>query len=938
MNVVVVESPAKAKTINKYLGPDYTVLASFGHVRDLPAKDGSVRPEEDFAMSWEVEGKADVRIKAIAQALKSADGLILATDPDREGEAISWHISEELKRRHALNGKPVSRVVFNEITKSAVLDAMAHPREVNRELVEAYLARRALDYLVGFTLSPVLWRKLPGSRSAGRVQSVALRLICEREAEIEVFKSQEYWTVAVVFATEDGAVFTARLTHLDGRKLEKFDLPNQAAAEAAVAKIAAGAPFHVSAVERKTVRRHPFPSFTTSTLQQEASRKLGFSASHTMRLAQRLYEGVDIGGETVGLITYMRTDSVQLSGEAIAGSRRLIEADYGQRYLPEKPRFYTTKAKNAQEAHEAIRPTDLFRRPQAMARHLDGDLRRLYELVWKRTVASQMESAELDQVTVDIAGSGVGLRATGSVLKFDGFLKLYQEDRDDPAEDEEGDSRLPEMKAEQPLERKETKPEQHFTQPPPRYSEASLVKRLEELGIGRPSTYASILQVLQDREYVRLDRRRFYPEDRGRIVTAFLTGFFRRYVEYGFTAGLEEQLDDISGGRIDWKTVLRQFWEDFSRAVGETKELRISEVIDALDADLGRHFFPEGADGADPRVCPSCGAGRLSLKLGRFGAFIGCSNYPECRYTRRLGVDNGDGAEADTGPKELGLDPVSGLKVSLRKGPYGHYVQLGENGAPAPVKVDETKTDEAAAFEAPKGEAPKGEAPKGKAKAKRKPAKEKLPKPKRVSLPQGMAPSEVDLDRGLALLALPRELGPHPADGEIITAGIGRFGPYLKHGPVYKSLAKDDDVLSIGLNRAISLLAEPKGANRRGGAPGKPLGAHPADGAPVTLHEGRYGPYVKHGKVNATLPKSLAPDQVTLEQAIPLLAERLAKTGGKPPAKGRKTSFRQPAAKPAKAGAGDGVAEEGAAPPARKRAAASQKRPPRKAKKPESGT
>ena len=850
MNVVVVESPAKAKTINKYLGPDYTVLASFGHVRDLPAKDGSVRPEEDFAMSWEVDGKADVRIKAIAQALKSADSLILATDPDREGEAISWHISEELKRRHALTGKSVSRVVFNEITKSAVLDAMAHPREVNRELVEAYLARRALDYLVGFTLSPVLWRKLPGSRSAGRVQSVALRLICEREAEIEAFKSQEYWTIAVVFATEDGAVFTARLTHLDGRKLEKFDLPNQAAAEAAAAKIAAGAPFHVSTVERKTVRRHPFPSFTTSTLQQEASRKLGFSASHTMRLAQRLYEGADLGGETVGLITYMRTDSVQLSGEAIAGSRRLIEADYGQRYLPEKPRFYTTKAKNAQEAHEAIRPTDLFRRPQDMARHLDSDQRRLYELIWKRTVASQMESAELDQVTVDIAGTGVGLRATGSVLKFDGFLKLYQEDRDDPAEEEEGDSRLPELKAEQPLERKETKPEQHFTQPPPRYSEASLVKRLEELGIGRPSTYASILQVLQDREYVRLDRRRFYPEDRGRIVTAFLTGFFRRYVEYGFTAGLEEQLDDISGGRIDWKTVLREFWEHFSRAVGETKELRISEVIDALDADLGRHFFPEGADGADPRVCPSCGAGRLSLKLGRFGAFIGCSNYPECRYTRRLGVDNGDGSEADTGPKDLGQDPVTGLKVSLRKGPYGHYVQLGENGAPAPVKVDETKTDEAAVLEAPNG-APDGEAPKAK-KAKRKPAKEKLPKPKRVSLPQGMVPSEVDLDRGLALLALPRELGPHPEDGEMITAGIGRFGPYLKHGPVYKSLAKDDDVLSIGLNRAISLLAEPKGANRRGGAPGKPLGNHPADGAPVTLHEGRYGPYVKHGKVNAT--------------------------------------------------------------------------------------
>ncbi|HEX4571585.1 MAG TPA: type I DNA topoisomerase [Dongiaceae bacterium] len=904
MNVVVVESPAKAKTINKYLGPDYTVLASFGHVRDLPAKDGSVKPEEDFAMSWEVEGKSEQRIKAIAQALKSADKLILATDPDREGEAISWHISEELRRRRALGGKPVARVVFNEITKSAVLDAMKHPREVNRELVEAYLARRALDYLVGFTLSPVLWRKLPGSRSAGRVQSVALRLICEREAEIEAFKSQEYWTIAVVFETADGAAFTARLTHLDGRKLEKFDLPNQAAAEAAVAKIAEGAPFRVATVERKTVKRHPFPSFTTSTLQQEASRKLGFSASQTMRLAQRLYEGVDLDGETVGLITYMRTDSVQLSGEAIGASRRLIEADYGKRYLPEKPRFYSTKAKNAQEAHEAIRPTDLFRRPQAIARHLDGDLRRLYELIWKRTVASQMESAELDQVTVDIEGRGVGLRATGSVLKFDGFLTLYQEDRDDPAEDEEGEGRLPELTADQPLTRKETKPEQHFTQPPPRYSEASLVKRLEELGIGRPSTYASILQVLQDRNYVRLDRRRFYPEDRGRIVTAFLTGFFRRYVEYGFTADLEEQLDDISGGRIDWKTVLRQFWKDFSQAIGETKDLRISEVIDALDADLGRHFFPEGASGADPRVCPSCGTGRLSLKLGKYGAFIGCSNYPECRYTRRLGIENGEAAVADTGPKDLGQDPVTGLAVSLRKGPYGHYVQLGENGNGAGDSNGN-------------GAEEQGEKPKGK-----KRAKVKEPKPKRVSLPRSMPPADVDLDRALALLALPRELGAHPETGEMITAGIGRFGPYLKHGPVFKSLPKDDDILSIGLNRAVSLLAEAKGGGRRGAAPGKPLGEHPTEGGQVTLHEGRYGPYVKHGKVNATLPKSLAPDRVTLDGAVTLLAERLAKTGGKTArARGRKAAAPK---------------TEGAAPPAsRKRAAASRPRPPRKTKPPE---
>jgi DNA topoisomerase-1 len=873
MNVVVVESPAKAKTINKYLGADYTVLASFGHVRDLPPKDGSVRPEEDFAMSWEVDGKSEARIKAIAQALKSADTLILATDPDREGEAISWHISEELNRRKALHGKQVARVVFHEITKSAVLDAMEHPREVNRELVEAYLARRALDYLVGFTLSPVLWRKLPGSRSAGRVQSVALRLICEREAEIEAFKAQEYWTIAVAFTTDDGQIFTARLTHLDGRKLEKFGLPNEAAANAAAAKIAGGAPFKVSAVERKTVKRNPFPSFTTSTLQQEASRKLGFSASQTMRVAQRLYEGVDLEGETVGLITYMRTDSVQVSGEAIAASRRLITADYGDRYLPEKPRFYTTKAKNAQEAHEAIRPTDLFRRPRDVGRHLDADQRRLYELIWKRTVASQMESAELDQVAVDIAGTNVVLRANGSVLKFDGFLTLYQEDRDDPSEDEEGEGRLPDLAPQQPVTAKETKPEQHFTQPPPRYSEASLVKRLEELGIGRPSTYASIIQVLQDRNYVRLDRKRFYPEDRGRLVTAFLTGFFRRYVEYGFTAALEEQLDDISGGRVDWKTVLRQFWGDFSQAVAGTKELRISEVIDALDADLGRHFFPESKDGSDPRVCPVCAKGRLSLKLGKFGAFIGCSSYPECRYTRRLGIDNGDGSAVDAGPKELGVDPESGLKVSLRKGPYGHYVQLGENGAPPPKAEKRVKGEKRA-----KGEkAPKAEKPQ---------------KPKRVSLPRGLEPADVDLPKALALLALPRPIGAHPETGEMITAGIGRFGPYLKHGPVYKSLAKDDDVLTIGLNRAVALLAEAKGANRRGGSPGRPLGDHPADGKPVTLHEGRYGPYVKHGKINATLPKSVTPDRVTLAEALPLLEERAAKGGGK--------TARRPIAKTAK--------------------------------------
>ncbi|MGH6931606.1 MAG: type I DNA topoisomerase [Dongiaceae bacterium] len=843
MNVVVVESPAKAKTINKYLGPGYKVVASFGHVRDLPPKDGSVQPDQNFSMIWEVDKRAEPRLKEIAQAVKSAASLILATDPDREGEAISWHICEELRRRKALNGVHVSRVVFNEVTKSAVLDAMKHPRELNRELIDAYLARRALDYLVGFTLSPVLWRKLPGSRSAGRVQSVALRLICEREKEIEAFQAREYWSVEAVFKTSGGDSFTARLTHLDGRKLDKFDLPNQAAGEAAVAAILAGSPFEVANVERKNVRRNPFPPFTTSTLQQEASRKLGLGASRTMRIAQKLYEGVNVNGETVGLITYMRTDGVQLSNEAITACRRLISHGYGDKYLPSSPRVYRSTAKNAQEAHEAIRPTDIGRRPQGVARALDSDERRLYELIWKRTLASQMESAVLDQVAVDIAGGQTVLRATGSVVVFDGFLTLYQEDRDDPAEDDEQDRRLPNLTQGQPVARDQVTPEQHFTQPPPRYSEASLVKRLEELGIGRPSTYASIIQVLQDRNYVRLEKRRFIPEDRGRLVTAFLTSFFERYVQYNFTADLEEQLDDISGGRVDWKKVLNEFWGAFSEAIGGTKDLSITQVIDALDAELGPHFFPVAGDGADPRLCPACRAGRLGLRLGRFGAFIGCSGYPDCKYTRRLGIENGaNGNGEHGGPKELGQDPASGLAVSLRRGPYGAYVQLGEGNG-------ETNT-----------------------------------KPKRVSLPRGVSPGDVDLARAIGLLSLPRELGKHPKSGESITAGIGRFGPYLKHGDSYKSLGANDDVLTIGLNRAISLLAE--GPGRRRGPIGKPVGNHPADNQPITLHSGRYGPYIRHGKLLASLPRDANSDELTLDGVVALLAARAeaiaAKKGGSP--------------------------------------------------------
>ncbi|CAA7612890.1 type I DNA topoisomerase [Magnetospirillum sp. SS-4] len=877
MKVVVVESPAKAKTINKYLGSDFQVLASFGHIRDLPPKDGSVRPDEGFAMDWETDPKSERHIKDIAAAVKGAEGLYLATDPDREGEAISWHVRSVLESRKALKGVEVKRVVFHEITKTAVLDAMRHPRDIDQPLVDAYLARRALDYLVGFTLSPVLWRKLPGSRSAGRVQSVALRLICERESEIEAFRTQEYWTIAAEFKTPKGAVLGAALTHLDGRKLDKFDLPDEAAAREAEKKAAAAA-YSVAKVERKRARRNPYPPFTTSTLQQEASRKLYFGAQRTMQLAQRLYEGVDIGGETVGLITYMRTDGVQMAAEAIARAREVIGDEFGKAYVPEAPRLYKTKAKNAQEAHEAIRPTDLARKPDDVARYLDKDQLRLYELIWKRTLASQMASAELDQVAVDIASADrqITFRATGSVVVFDGFMKVYQEDRDD-AEGEDAEKLLPDVAEKDDMVRKGLKADQHFTQPPPRFSEASLVKRMEELGIGRPSTYASILTVLQDRNYVRLDSRRFIPEDRGRLVTAFLESFFGRYVEYNFTAELENQLDDISGGRIDWKAVLEQFWKAFSGSVDETRDLRVTQVLDALDQLLGPHFFPDDGSGHDPRVCPTCSAGRLSLKLGKFGAFIGCSAYPECRFTRPLtsGESAGDD-EVREGPKELGSDPASGLPVSLRKGPYGYYVQLGDESTlkaePAPEP-----------------------APPAKGKKPAKPKAPKAPKPKRVSLFRGLEAADVTLDVACRLLALPREVGPHPETGLMIKAGVGKFGPYLMYDGGYKSLAKGDDVLTIGMNRAVELLAQPKGGKGAAG-PLKTLGEH--DGKPVTLHEGKYGPYASSNGVHATLPKDSSLETITLDEAVALIKAKAARGPAKP---ARKTAAKAAPAKKAPA-------------------------------------
>ena len=869
MNLVVVESPAKAKTINKYLGSGYEVLASFGHVRDLPAKDGSVDPNANFRMIWEVDAKSQKRLNEIARAAKGAEKLILATDPDREGEAISWHVLEVLKQKKALHGQEVERVVFNAITKQAVTEAMNKPRRIDQALVDAYLARRALDYLVGFTLSPVLWRKLPGARSAGRVQSVALRLVCDRELEIEKFVRREYWSIVATLATPRNEVFEARLVGADGQKLQRLDVGSGAEAEAFKEALETAA-FTVSSVEARPQKRHPQPPFTTSTLQQEASRKLGFAPAHTMRVAQRLYEGIEIGGEAVGLITYMRTDGVQIADEAVRAARGVIAADYGDRYVPPSPRRYETKAKNAQEAHEAIRPTELTRRPAQTKRYLDPDQAKLYELIWLRTVASQMESAELERTTVDIAAKVASrlleLRATGTVVKFDGFLALYQEGRDEDTDDEEA-RRLPSMSAGERLAKRSIAATQHFTEPPPRYSEASLVKRLEELGIGRPSTYASILQVLKDRKYVRLEKRRLFPEDRGRIVVAFLESFFAKYVEYDFTAGLEEKLDLISNNEIAWREVLRDFWRDFIGAVDEIKDLSITEVIDALDALLAPHLFPPRADGGDPRQCPNCPGGRLTLKLSKYGAFIGCSNYPECRYTRPLSV-SGDGA-AEIGTKKLGADPKTGLEVTLRNGRFGPYVQLGE-------AVDGAK-------------------------------------PKRASLQKGMTPEDIDLDRALALLSLPREIGRHPEDGEPIRAGIGRFGPYVQHGKTYANLEAGDDVFHIGLNRAVTLIAEKhaKGPRfRRFGAdPGRALGMHPTKGGPIVAKNGRYGPYVSHDGINATLPRDKTPETITLEEAAALLdarAERGAPAPharprqGKRAAPGAARQSTRPATRPAK--------------------------------------
>ena len=856
MPVVVVESPAKAKTINKYLGDDYTVLASFGHVRDLPPKDGSVDTDADFAMKWEVAAESKKHVKAIKDALASDPNLILATDPDREGEAISWHLREALAS--SLKKAQVSRVTFNAITRNAVTEAMANPRDIDQPLVDAYLARRALDYLVGFNLSPVLWRKLPGAKSAGRVQSVALRIIVDREMEIEAFRAREYWTVHATLATPKGDEYRAQLVTYAGRKLERYDLANEEAARLAV-KAVESRDLKVTSVASKPASRNPWPPFMTSTLQQEASRKLGLGARACMSAAQRLYEA--------GYITYMRTDGIDMAPEAVMAARDAIKARFGEAYVPKSPRVYKNKAKNAQEAHECIRPTDMMLSPDKL--NVEPEQRKLYDLIWKRTLASQMEAARMERTTVEIgsADGQVGLRATGQVMLFDGFLKVYDQGTDD--DEGEDSARLPQIAQGEPAAKRAVVPEQHFTQPPPRYTEATLVKRMEELGIGRPSTYASIVTTIQDREYVRKDKNRLIPEDKGRLVTAFLVKYFPRYVSYDFTAEMEGELDDISSGEREYREVLRRFWRDFTAALEGTSELRITEVLEAIDEALAPHLYPARADGGDPRECPLCGKGRLNLKTARSGgAFIGCNNYPECRYTRPI-----SGAEGEAvGDTVLGLDP-EGIEISLKTGRFGPYVQRGEATA-------------------------------------------EQPKPPRASIPKGWDAASMDLEKALMLLNLPREIGPHPEDGVMIEAGIGRYGPYVKHGSRYANLPEVDEVFTIGMNRAVEVLAaKPQRGRAAPAAALAELGEHPEGGA-VQVLSGRYGPYVKWGKVNATLPRDVTPESLTMEQALELISAKASKGGKKPAAK-------KAAKEPAKAAAKK--------PAARKTAKAAEKAPARTA-------
>ena len=809
-NLLIVESPAKAKTIGKYLGKDYSVVASFGHVRDLPSKNGSVEPNNNFNMHYEISPKSTKHVKAIVDAAKGCDKIILAPDPDREGESIAWHVLEVLKQKKAVKAATkVERVVFNAITKNSILEAIKHPRQIDMDLVDAQQARRALDYLVGFTLSPILWKKLPGSRSAGRVQSVALRLICDREEEIEAFRSQEYWDIKIDLESLKNMAFTASLVEVEGKKLEKFSITNEAAA-AKITKLLEDKKYQVVDITKKQTKRRPYPPFITSSLQQEAARKLGYSVSKTMMLAQRLYEGVEIGGQNQGLITYMRTDSIDMTPEAIVAARAYIDKAYGTKYLPESANVFKSKIKNAQEAHEAIRPADFAFPPESVKHHLDSDQFNLYELIWKRTISSQMADVIFDQVVADIITipTYAKARATGSVIKFDGFYKIYNEDKDDEKDEDEGKQQLPELTLSEALALIDVKPAQHFTEPPPRYSEASLVKKMEELGIGRPSTYASIISVLQDRGYVKLDRKRFFPEERGRVVTTFLKEFFAKYVEYGYTASIEDELDIISEGKLNWRVFLKNFWGDFNGTILEVGEKPFAEVLEVLNQKIGGQIFGVDAEGKAKNTCPTCGKGTLGLRLGKFGAFIGCSNYPECKHTMQIfdkGEEGPDG-EPSSGkpmfePRSLGNDPKTGFEVMVKIGPYGPYLELIGSGGEVPVVekapevVEEkkpSKTSKTAKAKKPKKEP--------------KPKKPKVLKPKRISIPKNLDPKLIELKEALGLLSLPREVGIHPETGKKIVASIGPYGPYLAHDAKYVSL-KEDSVLEVGLNRAIDLIA-----------------------------------------------------------------------------------------------------------------------------------
>ena len=836
MNLVIVESPAKAKTINKYLGNDYNVLASFGHVRDLPSKNGSVDPENDFSFEWEVSNTSKKHIKEIYDAAESSSNIFLATDPDREGEAIAWHIIELLNKKKLTKDKSIKRVVFSEITKSAVKNGIDNPRELDHSLVDAYLARRALDYLFGFSLSPVLWRKLPGAKSAGRVQSVALRLICEREVEIESFDPQEYWKIKANLEVVDNNI-EASLTHYDGKKVDKFSFKNEEDAKK-VTESFKGQIFKFTDITKKPASRNPDAPFSTSTLQQTASSIFGFGASRTMQIAQRLFQGVEIDGETTGLITYMRTDSTDLSKEAIHSYRDFIQNNFDSSYLPKEIRsFKSKKAKNAQEAHEGIRPTDILRKPEEMKKYLDEDGYKLYNLIWKRSLASQMSSASFERTAISISSENetIKLRANGSIQTFDGFLNIYSEFNKKSemieSEDSEDDRDLPNITLNDNIDNVKPASSQHFTLPPPRYSEATLVKKLEELGIGRPSTYASIISVLKMRNYVEVEKNRFVPEDRAILITGFLKGFFSKYVDYEFTAEMEESLDEITSGTINWKEFLDKFWKNFSSNIGEVTDLRITNVLDHLNESLKNHIFVEAEGKNITRECPAC-SGQLSLKVSRFGAFVGCSNYPECKFTRPISPKKMKEVVQD---KVLGIDEETKKEIKLLSGRFGPYIQLGDN---------DTKD-----------------------------------KPKRSSIPKGIPAAEIDLAKANYLLSLPREIGLHPESGEMITINYGRYGGYLSCAEKNASLEDISEFFEIGINRAVSLLANAKPGRLRSSSEIKTLGDHPDDKKPVKVMKGKFGPYIKYKTINATIPDQYDPETISMDEALDLIERKLEKDG-----------------------------------------------------------